>query len=108
MEGCRWTCAIPKQSVKLMNRIIQCIEKFSEDVVLDVTKERLVFRAVNKSWSAFSQIIFDASFFEVYQAAEGFACYSIKTKVGKIQYKLVDVSLIFTAFSGGISFLQYN
>ena len=80
-EGSRWSCGIPKQSIKLLNRIIACIEKFSEDLILDISEEGMVFRAVNKSRSAFSQFKFAPAFFDSYSAPIGTSCFLIKAKV---------------------------
>ena len=77
----RWSCEMPKQNIKLMSKVIQCMERLGEDINLDVSPDSFIFKSVNKSRSAYSQFVFHPSFFGSYLPPQNLTCYLVKAKV---------------------------
>ncbi|KAL6066506.1 Cell cycle checkpoint control protein rad9b [Balamuthia mandrillaris] len=57
-------CVIPKRSVRIFSKVIQCLAKVGDDLFLEASDQKLVFRTLNQARSAFVAVTFTMNFFE--------------------------------------------
>ena len=62
-------CVVPKRSLKIFAKVIQCLGKVGEELFLEPSPDKMVFRTLNQARSAFVAITFSPSFFEAYHLA---------------------------------------
>lgn len=62
-------CVVPKRSLKIFSKVIQCLGKVGEELFFEPAADKLVFRTLNQARSAFVAVTFSPTFFEVYTLA---------------------------------------
>ncbi|RUS16191.1 Rad9-domain-containing protein [Endogone sp. FLAS-F59071] len=58
---------IPAPSLKHFSRVLACLSKIGDDLIIDATKEKLVLTTINSSRSAYAIYYFAPKFFDEYR-----------------------------------------
>eukprot|EP01118_Nematostelium_gracile_P017754 TRINITY_DN768_c0_g2_i1.p1 TRINITY_DN768_c0_g2~~TRINITY_DN768_c0_g2_i1.p1 ORF type:complete len:408 (+),score=104.75 TRINITY_DN768_c0_g2_i1:103-1326(+) len=84
-------CVVPFRYIKLLAKSIQCMAKVGEDLYIEASAQRIAFRTLNASRSAFLAFYLDERFFESYTLQDGME--------KKCQVKLKPCQAVFRQFN---------
>eukprot|EP01114_Cavostelium_apophysatum_P005130 TRINITY_DN1579_c0_g2_i1.p1 TRINITY_DN1579_c0_g2~~TRINITY_DN1579_c0_g2_i1.p1 ORF type:complete len:409 (-),score=121.41 TRINITY_DN1579_c0_g2_i1:201-1427(-) len=84
---------IPERFIKLFAKSIHCMGKIGEDLLLELSEDKLTLRAFNSARSAFLVFNLDQKFFDVYTCDGG------KDNPIKIQVKLKSCMAVFKQYT---------